>query len=253
MDKIQDADKKSINNTYMILDIEGINFRKNKKDESNFIPMEISFIIFDIDMVYEIYSTRLNYDLTKYPEDVWIDQFMYAAKEYPNIIRTKKLLKTVNVEIGDFNFLENFKNRLNKEIEYNYKYDEGADPNEIKKNLIEKIDRYDLIPMAKGIQVEYNFLFNDFDKYTKKTIDTKKMIELNEWNIKSYDSVNKEDKMRYINIFYKKNKSKITTNNNIVSTEDLFSEKFIEKFSDLHISIYEIIIFYKLVMDYIQS
>lgn len=240
--------------TFVLLDVEVLRFINDKEGRSNYLPVEISYIIFDIQQIYEIFSSRLKYDFTKYDTSLWIGQYNYAKENFLNVIRSKKLISKHKININDnkIEFTEEFKELCNSKT--SYKSDYGLDAIEVKDNLLEKIEKYDLIPMAKGVKTEYNFLYNDFDVYVmQKQVDSKKIIELEKFNILKYDEMDRYDKIKCIKLFYDEYKDKISMNNGIVDNDKFFSLYFLDKFVDLHFSIYEIIMFYKHFISYMQG
>lgn len=197
-----------------------------------YMPIEIAYIIFTKNEIKEVYSSRIKYDLTKYPKQYWIDLFHLYVSKFPAVFRTHLFYEIYNLD--QYSISEDYKNKIDQHnVEVFYKDNYGLDSNILKKTLINKIKKYNIKVYAKNTTRINHFL--DVSHNRINTYDLKKL------GILKYSDILPTTKSKYLNKFDTK---PININYGIFEKNILFKRKLINELLTADIPIFKVIVFY---------
>jgi hypothetical protein len=206
------------------------------------MPIEISYIVFDLYEILEVFSTRIKYNLNIYPKLLWEKMFQLYVSKFPETFRTKSFYDKYN--LYKFNINPIYKEKINNNIESFYKDNYGLSSSHIKNTLIKKIKKYNLQIYTKNITCLTHFL----DAENNELI----IRDLKDIGMPKYDIISLPNKINFIYNFYKINKSIIKLNYEIFDKTVLFNKEVINDLAIANIPIYKIIVFYILFKKFIQ-
>ena len=197
-----------------------------------YMPIEIAYIIFTKHEIKEVFSSRIKYDLTKYPKLYWMDLFHLYVSKFPAVFRTHLFYEIYN--LNKYKISKDYKKKLDQhKVEVFYKDNYGLDANVLKKTLINKIKKYNIKVFAKNTTRINHFL--DIKYSGINTYDLKR------FGIPKYSDILLTTKSKYLNKFDTK---LIKINYDIFEKNILFSRKLINELLTADIPIYKIIVFY---------
>ena len=215
------------------------------KNESIYLPIEIAYVIFNENRIYEIFSTRIKYDLTKYPKLYWYTMFNSYIYKFASTFQTMFFYELYNLYELDIN--KEYENKI-KDKESFYKSNYGLDSQTIKNILIKKIKKYNIkIYIKNTIRLKHFLEDHDINIY-----------DLKDLGLPKYTNISNSNRINYITEFYNKYKkasllSFIKINHNIFSKEVLFLENTITKLIESDIPIYKLIVLYTLFNKFIHQ
>jgi hypothetical protein len=204
-------------------------------ENSIYVPLEIAYIIFNEEKISEIFSTRIKYDLTIYPKSLWENMFYFYVSKFPSMFRTHYFYEKYKLEKHDVNTKYMNKLKMNDSSIF-YKDDYGLTASQIKNTLIKKIKKYNLNVYAKNITRLNHFLDAENNEI--------KINELKNLGMPKYSNLIVNNKIKFIDQFYKINKNLIKINYEIFDKKSIFSLSIIKDLVESEIPIYKVIVFY---------
>lgn len=210
-------------------------------NESIYIPTEVAYVIFKNNVITETYSSRIKYNLNRYPKYQWEDMFHFYVSKYPAVFRTKAFYE--KYDLYDFNIKKEYTSKLKEhetKLFYSDKY--GIDAKKLKTFLINKIKNEHLAVFAKSPTRLNHFL--DVENNNILIIDLKNL------GIPKYNNLDDKTKINIINKFNKYNT--FFYNDNVFTKDIIFENDVVKRLVECELPIYKVIIFYDIFINYIN-